>query len=251
MTYHKCLFLLAKIIWGVNPSENFFRTLVVLITGLLAVYINGCGADDDAEEPEDALVNLVSVYPPTGSTIAVDAVITIVFDNVPADVIATSGIATVAGRTLTITGPFIPGTFKLTITWADGTQTLTYTAPIPDTEPPKIIGGTITDKDFVKFDRLVAINHDGKIEVEFNEEITGHIEIKDKSGAKIIWLDKFNGTKGILEVVKGYELLKGRSYVIVGKVVDAAGNSTEFKITFEIECWGCGLIPEDPPEDFP
>ena len=192
----------------------------------------------------------MSVYPPIGSTIAVDAVITVIFDNVPADVITSSGIATVAGKTLAIAGPFTPGAFKLTIAWADGTQTLTYTIPVPNTEPPRIIGGTIQDGAFITFDAIDELNRFGRIEIEFSEQVSGNIEIEDKSGAKIIWLGKFEETKGILEVLKGYELLDGRTYVIVGKAVDAAGNSTEFKITFETEdC--CGIIPEDPPEDFP
>lgn len=210
--------------------KNLLRILTLLVTGLLAVHIIGCGADDEIEESEEALVNLVSIYPPAGTTISVNAVITVTFDGIPTDIVVSDGVVTGAGKTLAIAGPFTPGAFKLTVAWADGTQTLTYTIPVPDTEPPRIIGGTIQDGDFITFDAIDELNRFGRIEIEFSEQVSGNIEIKDKSGAKIIWLGEFEETKGILEVLKGYELLDGRTYVIVGKAVDAAGNSTEFKI---------------------
>ena len=228
--------------------KDFFRTLTLLIAVLLAFNIIGCGADDDAEEPEKALVKIVSVDPPAGSTIAVDTIITATFDGVPSDVIVSLGVATVEGKILAIAGPFTFGTLNLTITWTDGTQTLAYTVPIPDTEAPQIIGGTVKDGD--QDVDPSAINNAGRIEIEFSEKVSGNIDIKDKSGRKIIWLGKFEGAKGILELVKGYELQNSRAYIIEGKAVDAAGNSTDFKIAFETE-FCCGLILEDPPEDFP
>ena len=45
------------------------------------------------------------------------------------------GIVKRAGTTVTISGPFNPGPLTLTITWADGAQTLTYTVTTPKSVP--------------------------------------------------------------------------------------------------------------------
>ena len=68
----------------------------------------------------------ISARPPSGSGIAPNATIVTIFDSSPRDVTVSAGTATVAGRTVTIRGPFAPGPLNLTITWADGTQTLSY-----------------------------------------------------------------------------------------------------------------------------
>ena len=57
--------------------------------------------------------------------------ITLTFDNTPEDVTVSTGTATIAGETVTITGPFDPGPLALTIAWADGSQTLIYTINPP------------------------------------------------------------------------------------------------------------------------
>ena len=108
-----------------------FRTLALLLTGLLSLsLIVGCGASED-KEVEIAPANFVSATPP-GGEIAANGSITVTFDNAPADVTVSAGTVTVAGKTATIVGPFIPGPLVLTITWADGTQALNYTATAPD-----------------------------------------------------------------------------------------------------------------------
>ena len=67
--------------------KNLFRPLTLFIAVLHAVYmLAGCGADDDIEE-EVPPVKFVSVDPPSGSSIAGDAIITATFDGVFADVI--------------------------------------------------------------------------------------------------------------------------------------------------------------------
>ena len=44
--------------------------------------------------------------------------------------------------------------------------------------------------------------------------------------------EKSKGNKGTLELVKGRELENETTYVIAGKVSDAAGNSTDVSVTF-------------------
>jgi hypothetical protein len=96
------------------------------------LFIAGCG--DDEEPPE--LVKFVSADPPSGSTLEPDATITVTFDAAPGEVAVNPGVVTVAGQTVTISGPFAAGTLNLALTWADGFRVLNYTvtAPKPPTE---------------------------------------------------------------------------------------------------------------------
>ena len=42
------------------------------------------------------------------------------------------GAVVLSDKAVTVNGPFIPGPFNLTVTWADGIQMLTYTVVAPD-----------------------------------------------------------------------------------------------------------------------
>ena len=209
---------------------KLFRTLALLLAGFLAVsLLVGCGESEDAEE-EAAPANFVSAAPPSGSEIAANASITLTFDNAPADVTASAGVATAAGKTVTVAGPFTPGPLSLTVTWADGTQTLTYTVTAPDTTAPTVTGGTVKDGD--KDVDPEAINSDAKIEITFSEEVTGNIALQTEGGDDVGWLGSVAGTTGTLELVKGKEIGNETTYVIAGKVSDAAGNSLDVSVTF-------------------
>ena len=69
----------------------------------------------------------VSASPAAGGEVAANGTITVTFDNAPADVTVSAGTVTVAGKTATVTGPFTPSALALTVTLADGNQTLNYT----------------------------------------------------------------------------------------------------------------------------
>ena len=62
--------------------------------------------------------------------------------------------------------------------------------------------------------------------------MTGYIALETEDGEDVGWIGKVVGNKAILELVKGRELNNETTYVIVGKVADAAGNSTDVSITF-------------------
>ena len=178
-------------------------------------------------------VAFVSIEPTIESELAVDGTITLTFDNPPTGVTVNEGDATITDNTVTITGPFTPGTLELTIAWADGSLTLTYTVAQPDTEAPSITGGTVNNDD-TDVD-AAEINSSGLIEVEFSEEVTGTIALQTEAGDNVGWIGKVEGNKAILELVKGKELgnlISEITYVIVGKVEDAAGNETDINITF-------------------
>ena len=172
----------------------------------------------------------VSANPAGNSELTVDDTITLTFDNPPEDVTVSAGTVRIIGKRVRITGPFDPGPLALTIVWADGVQTLTYIVRVPDTEAPKITSGSVNDGD--KDVDPEALNSGARIEVEFSEEVTGNIALQTVAGADAGWIGKIAGKKGTLELVKGKEIGNEITYIIAGKVEDAAGNSTDINIRF-------------------
>lgn len=208
---------------------KLFRTFALLLAGLLSLsLIVGCGGDTE-EEIEAAPANCVSAIPP-GGEIAVNGAITVTFDNPSVDVTVSTGTVKVEGKTVIITGPFAPGPLALTITWADGTQALNYIVTGPDWCGPIVIGGTVGDGD--KDVDPEALNSEKIIEIEFSEDVSGHIALQTEGGDDVGWVGKVQGNKGTLELVKGRELENETTYVIKGKVSDAVGKSFEVSVTF-------------------
>ena len=208
---------------------KLFRTLALLLAGLLTLsLIVGCGGDED-EEIEIVPTNFVSATPP-GGEIAANGSITVTFDKAPADVTVSAGTVTVAGKSATITGPFPFGPLALTITWVDGIQRLTYSVRAPCCSAPNVIGGTVSDGD--KDVDPEAINSAAAIEFTFSEDITGYIALQTEAGEDVGWIGNVEGNTAILELVKGRELKNETTYVIAGKVTDAAGTSTDVSVTF-------------------
>lgn len=206
--------------------------LILFIAGLLAVYMIGCGADD--ENYNDIRIDYpISATPPSGSEITTDTIIYFIFTYAPENVTVSAGVATVEGKTVKISGPFRPGPLTLIITDGYETWTLYYTVLAPDTEAPKVTGGTIIDG--ARDVDHNAINTEAKIEFTFNEEVAGDVALQTEDGDDVGWFDKIEGNQAILELVKGKELNCGTTYMIVGKVSDPAGNETDFEIAFDTE----------------
>lgn len=70
------------------------------------------------------------------------------------------------------------------------------------------------------------------IEIAFSEEVSGTIALQTEGGDDVGWIGTIEGNKGTLELVKGKALDPETTYVIAGKVEDAAGNETDINITF-------------------
>ena len=211
--------------------RKLFRTLALLLTSLLAIFmLVSCGADESDGEEKIPPAALVSADPPSSSRIAVNTNITLTFDNAPTDVAVSGYTVTVAGKTATILGPFTPGALVLTVTWADGTQTLKYTATAPNCCDVRVVGGMVRNGD-TGIDPE-AINNEGKIEILFSDEVTGSIALQTEVGEDIGWLGKVEGNIGILELVKGRELGNEITYIIIAKVSNDLGDEFMFKITF-------------------
>ena len=78
-----------------------------------------------------APVSFVSVSPRVGTTIGPDTPLILQFDGTPRDVSVPRGTIETDGKKVTLPGPFAPGKLSLTVTWADGSQTLSYTVRAP------------------------------------------------------------------------------------------------------------------------
>ena len=198
---------------------------------MITVFIlAGCGGDDDSLKDVTPVVAFLSANPPSGATIPPNVAISLTFDNDPGDVTAGAGTVSGAGKTRTITGPFNRNPLSFMVHWDSGSTTLTYLVSSCCPVPPEVSGGSVRDGDMdVDPD---AINSAEKIEIQFTEEVTGNIVLQTGSGEDLGWLGKFEGTKGILELVKGRELRHNTAYVIVGKVSDLKGNETAVRIVF-------------------
>ena len=182
--------------------------------------------------------NFVSATPP-GGKIAANDTITLAFDHRPRNVTVNTGTARTIAKTVRITGPFDPGPLALTITWNDGTQTLNYTVAAPDSDAPEITDATVSDGD--KNVNSESINSDARIQLTFNEAVSGNIELQTEAGVDVGWLGKVDGDKGTLELVRDKELGYEVTYVITGKVSDAAGNATDIDITFTTASRSSGI----------
>ena len=184
----------------------------------------------ETEPPPSAV--LVSANPSDGSTIAANSVITLVFSSDPGHVASNAGFVTGAGKTRRLSGPFPVGALNLNITWVngDGAFSLNYTVIVPDETAPEITGGTIKDGDKdVDPDAI----HEGAIVITFNEVVVvENIALQTEDGDDVGWLGASEGNEVWLELVAGGELRNKTTYVIKGKVSDAAGNETEISITF-------------------
>ena len=194
----------------------------------------------------------VSATPP-GGQIAANGTITVTFANAPENVKVSAGRVIVGGRTATILGPFTPGPLTLTITWVDGSQTLTYTVIAPETIAPTITGGTIKNGD--RDVDPAVINSAAKIEVTFSEMVRGHIALQTFGGDDVGWLGRVEGNKGVLELARGKEIDNGTLYVIICVVTDALGNRATIKTVFHTKGVKRSvveepIVPEEPKVSF-
>lgn len=106
------------------------------------------------------------------------------------------------------------------------------TAPNPDVLPPLFIRYILPGRTGVEVD-IETINNVGRIQLIFNEEVTGDIALYTEADVNVGWLGKVEGNSATLELVKGRELRPETKYTIRYKVSDAAGNKTENSLFFE------------------
>ena len=211
---------------------KLFRTFALVLAALFALsLIVGCGGGEDDTE-EVAAAEFSSAAPASGSEIAANATITLTFSSDPGEVTVAGATVTGGGKTRQVAGPFAEGALTLAVSWTngDGSTSLSYTVKAADNTAPTVTGGTV--KDGAEDVDPAELNDAGVIEVTFSEEVSGNIALQTEAGDDVGWIGKVEGTKGTLDIVKGKELGNETTYVIAGKVADAAGNETEVSVTF-------------------
>lgn len=211
---------------------KLFRTFALVLAALFALsLIVGCGGGEDPTD-EPAAAEFSSAAPASGSEIAANATITLTFSSDPGEVTVAGATVTGGGKTRQVAGPFAEGALTLAVSWTngDGSTSLSYTVKAADNTAPTVTGGTVSDGD--EDVDPEAINSDGTIEIDFSEEVSGNIALQTEAGDDVGWIGKVEGMKGTLELVKGKEIGNETTYVIAGKVADAAGNETEVSVTF-------------------
>ena len=205
----------------------YFRTLAIVMAALLAVYIVGCGGDDEETETPDAA--FVSASPASGE-LAANGSISVTFDNNPGDVTVSAGTVTPSGKTRTISGPFTPGALALNITWTngDGSHTLNYTVVAADETAPEVTASS--PKNGAEGVDPAKVFEDG-IEVTFNENVSGDLMLMDGDD-DVGWTSEASDNKITLTGNAGQELSNETEYTIAGTVKDGAGNEAEVSLTF-------------------
>ena len=101
--------------------------------------------------------------------------------------------------------------------------------PPIDTTPPRVIGGTVTHG--AQNVDPVALNAN-RIEIIFNEEVKGLIELRLEDSTLLRWRGLVSGKRAVLELAAGQELKLATSYIIRIQVSDATGNKAQFWIEF-------------------
>ncbi len=209
----------------VTTDENTIIIEGLFTVGELELTITWADGTETLAYTVRPIAAFVSADPESGVEITTEDSITLTFDNPPEDVTVSEGTPTTDENTVTIEGPFTTGELELTITWADGTETLSYTVIELDTEAPSITGGTVSDGD-------TDVDASTTIEIEFSEDVRGLVTLRTEADDNVGWITTFDGNKVMLTPVAGKELAPETTYVIAVKVKDAADNETEINITF-------------------
>ena len=206
--------------------HKLFRTLALIMAAMLVTYVVGCGGGDDGGDTGPPPATTVTADPPSGSTVPSNAVIKLTLDQ---------AVDAVAGATGSGKNWEIPAAASLNVTWtnkdgsAGGPVSFSYTLQAPDTDPPKITGGNVTNG--AKDVDPAPLNAD-KIQITFDESVTGSAELNFEDNTSAGWQGAVTGMNAELTPVAGKELANSVTYVIVLNVSDAAGNKASFKVEF-------------------
>ena len=207
--------------------HKFFRTLALIMAAMVVSYVVGCGGGDETGDAGPPPATSVTADPADGSTVPQNATISLVFDQA-VESVDTAG-AQGSGKNWTV-----PVAASLNVAWTNkdgttGSQTFSYTLVAPDTAPPKITGGNVTNG--AKDVDPAPLNAD-KIQITFDENVSGTAELNFEDNTSAGWQGAVTGMNAELTPVAGKELANSVTYVIVLNVTDAAGNKASFNVEF-------------------
>ncbi len=203
----------------------FFRTLAIVMAALLAVYVVGCGGEEDPETPDAAFDSAI----PADGELAANGSITVTFDEDPGKVTASVGDVTGKGKTRKITAPaddFPTGALALNLTWENGGDdghTLNYTVVAADETAPTVTGSS-PENGAKDVDAGLEM-----IEITFSEDVTGTLKLMDgdREDDVVEWDLSIKGKKATFTVKAGQELGNETEYMVTGTVMDGSNNKLE------------------------
>ena len=104
-----------------------------------------------------------------------------------------------------------------------------YVVNAPDAIPPLITNGTVADGQAGV--NAALINASG-FRFDFDEAVTGTINLTDEAGANLNWIATVGGQTATLTAVAGQELVHETTYKIEIDIQDGVGNPLKVTITF-------------------
>ena len=237
--------------------HKMLRATILITFGMFIIcIINGC-TDDSPEVvtapsnpttsrgtppriddgPPDPILNYVDPAPGS-APIPSNTQFSLNFDRVVVAVTVNGVAATGADLNWTVSLTLPEGEGQgLNVRWThpdgrSGSQAVgPYTVRAPDTTPPRITGGTVTDGT-VNVDPA-PLNAAG-IEFTFDEAVTGTIKLTDEAGADHQWFGTVAGQTALLTPFpfEGQELVNETTYKIEVDVQDGADHPLKATITF-------------------
>ena len=240
--------------------HKMLRTTILITFGMFIIgIIHGCGDDSpevvrDPSNPTTSRATppriddgpphqILGVDPAPGGEIAPNTQFSLTFDDTGVVAVTVNGVAaTGSGTNWTVLPTLQEGDGRtLDVRWTyrdgrSGSQAVgPYTVRVPDTTPPRITGGTVTDGT-VNVDP--APLNAGGFQFGFNEDVAGSIKLTDEAGADLNWIATVAGQTATLNLqhplhpVAGQELVNETTYRIEINVHDAAWNPLQTTITF-------------------
>ena len=235
--------------------HRLLRTGILITFGMLIIgVISGCGDDDSPEEVTDPRQSEDDVGPASATEVVMDPpprartdrVVYHIPPNTKFTLTFNEGVIAVTVNDTPASGsglnwtwsaqPVLPyGSVTLTIKWTnrDGSGGFATSGPYNvawgEDEPAVITSGTVEDGN-ADVDPA-PINASG-FRFDFDEAITGTINLTDEAGANLNWIGNVAGQTATLTAVAGQELVNETTYKIEIDVQDGAGNQTQATITF-------------------
>ena len=205
---------------------------MLVIYSTFAVYMTGCRGND--EDPVIPVSSSFYATPTSGTDLAANGIITLVFDIAPGNVLANVGTVSGTGKTRKISAPadgFAMGALTLYFTWENGGangHTLYYTVVAADETAPEVTASS--PEDGAEGVDPADVFEDG-IEVTFSEPVTGDLMLIDGDD-DVGWTSQTDGNKIILIGNTGKVLSNETEYQVAGTVKDLVGIEAEVSITF-------------------
>ena len=235
--------------------HKLLRACILITFGLFIIcIIGGCSDDDPPEEVTDppqsvddiglaSATEVVMDPPPRAGT---DGVVYLIYPATEFTLTFNEEVVAVTVNGTPAKGrrrnwrwsaqPYLPeGLVLVVVEWINrdgsaGTMEVgPYNVAWGGGEPAEITSGTVSDG---AADVNPAPINAGGFRFDFDEPITGTINLTDEAGANLNWIANVVGQTATLTVIAGQELVNETTYKIEIDVQDGAGNQTRMTITF-------------------